>query len=112
MEGEDPTRRNNFTLGLQAEISVCVVPKKRRFEKELKMTSDKNKNAIWALLLSLLAIITTFQQNYHNDQLSCMVTLNEMVGLYCSEPAVIFVWFVPSTRIFLAKAVYMVLGSF
>ena len=67
MEGEDPRRRKNFTLGLHAEISVRVVPKKRRFEKELKMTGDKNKNAIWALLLSLLAIITTLQQNYHND---------------------------------------------
>ena len=85
MEGEDPRRRNNFTLRLHAEISVRVVPERRRFEKELKMTGDKNKNAIWALLLSLLAIITTFQQNYHNDQLSCMVTPNEMVGLYCRD---------------------------
>ena len=46
MEGEDPRRRKNFTLGLHAEISVRVVPKKRRFEKELKMTGDKNKNAV------------------------------------------------------------------
>ena len=27
------------------------------------------------------------------------------------QPATIFEWFVPSTRIFLAKAVYLVLGS-
>ena len=53
---EDPRRRNNFTLGLHAEISVCMVPKKRRFETELKMASDKNKNGIWPPLLSLLPI--------------------------------------------------------
>ena len=40
---------------------------------------DKNKNAVWAFLVSLLASITTFQ--YHNKQL--VVTPNEMVGLYC-----------------------------
>ena len=28
------------------------------------MAGDKNKNAIWALLLSFLTSITTFQQNY------------------------------------------------
>jgi len=28
-----------------------------------------------------------------------------------NDPPAIFVWFVPSTRIFLAKEVYMVLGS-
>ena len=87
------------------------------------MTGDKNKNAIWALLLSLLAIITTFQQNYHNDQLSCMVTPNEMVGLYCRDQPLndpppflrglslilgssqrrqfTWCWDLPSTRIFL-----------
>ena len=32
-------------------------------EKELKMEDGKNKYAVWALLLSLLALITTFQQN-------------------------------------------------
>ena len=32
-------------------------------EKELKMEGGKNKYAVWALLLSLLALITTFQQN-------------------------------------------------
>ena len=44
MDDEDPRRRNNSTLGLHAQISVRVVPKTRRFEKELKMTGDKNKN--------------------------------------------------------------------
>ena len=41
-----------------------------------------------------------------------------MVGLYCLDypgierpAAAIFVWFVSSTRIFLAKAVYMILRS-
>ena len=47
------------------------------------MAGDKKKNALWPLLLSLLAFITTFQQNYHNNQL--VVTPNEMVGLYCRD---------------------------
>ena len=38
-------------MGLHAEISVRVVPKKRRFEKELKMAGDNNKSAIWVLVL-------------------------------------------------------------
>ena len=44
MREEDPYRkRNNFTLGLHAEILVRVVPKYRRFEKELKMAGDKKQ---------------------------------------------------------------------
>ena len=71
-------------MGLHAEILVRVVPKYRMFEKEFTMAGDKDKNAIWALLLSLLALTTTFQQNYHNyNQL--VVTPNEMVGLYCGR---------------------------
>ena len=77
---EDPRRRIKFTLGSHAEILVCVVPKYRMFEKKLKMAGDKNKHTICALLLSLLALTTSFQQNYHNNQL--VVTPNEMVGLY------------------------------
>ena len=80
--------------------------------KELKMAGEYDKKAIWARLLSILAWITTFKQNYQNYQL--VVTPNEMVGLYwralaIERPATIFVWFVPSTRIFLMKAIYMVL---
>ena len=62
-----------------------VVPKYGMFEKELKMAGDKNKHTIWALLLSLLALTTTytFQQNYHNNQV--VVTPNEVVGLYCRD---------------------------
>ena len=98
MREEDPYRkRNNFTLGLHAEISVRVVPKYRRFERELKMAGDKNKHAVWALPLFLRASIITFLQNYDSNTL--VVTLNEMA---C---------FVPSTRILLVKAVYMELGS-
>ena len=70
-------------MGLRAEILVRLVPKYRMFEKELKMAGDKNKNTIWALLLSLLALTTSFQQNYHNNQL--VATPNEMVGLYCRD---------------------------
>ena len=94
MREEDPYRkRNNFTLSLHGEISVRVVPKYGRFEKELKMAGDKNKHAVWALPLFLRAIL----QNYDNNTL--VVTPNEMA------------YFVPSTRILLVKAVYMELGS-
>ena len=58
---EDPRRRNNFTLGLHAEILVRVVPKYRRFERELKMAGDKNRHTIWALLFSLLALTLPFR---------------------------------------------------
>ena len=47
------------------------------------MAGENNKNAIWALLLSLLALITTFQQYYHNYQF--VVTPNERVGFYCRD---------------------------
>ena len=47
------------------------------------MAGDKNKHTIWALLLSLLALTTIFQQNYHNNQL--VATPDEMVGLYCRD---------------------------
>ena len=54
-------------------------------EKELKIESDKNKSAVWALVLSLLTFITTsFQQNCHINQL--MVTTDEMVGSACLLP--------------------------
>ena len=56
-------------LGLHAEILVRVVPKYRRFERELKMAGDKNRHTIWALLFSLLSLTTTFQGNYCNNQL-------------------------------------------
>ena len=70
-------------MGLHATILVRVLPKYRMFEKELKMAGDKNKHTIWALLLSLLVLTTSFQHNYHNNQL--VVTPNEVVGLYCRD---------------------------
>ena len=51
MREEDHREWNNFRLGLHAEISVRVVPKYRRFQKELKMAEDKSKHAVWALPL-------------------------------------------------------------
>ena len=80
---EDPRRRNNFSLGLRTKISVRVMPKETRFEKELKMAGDKTENAIWAFQFFLLVLISIFQQNYHNNRL--VLTLNEMVGLYCHD---------------------------
>ena len=59
-EQEDPRRRENFTLGLHAEISVHVVPKKRRFEMELKVAGDNNKNAIWVLMLRLITSVNNY----------------------------------------------------
>ena len=79
------------------------------------MAGDKNKHTIWALLLSLLASTTTFQQNYHNNQL--VATPNEMVGLYCRDqplndpPLFLYVFSLVLAKIFLAKAIYLVLGS-
>lgn len=58
------TRRNSGPSGTQVE-------------KELKMA------AIWAPLFSLPTLITTLQQNCHNDQL--VVTPNDLFGLYCCD---------------------------
>ena len=44
-------------LGLLAGISLRVVPKYRRFEKEIKMAGE---HTLWALLLSLMALRTIF----------------------------------------------------
>ena len=114
MEGEDPTRRNNFTLPLHGEISVRVVPKKRRFEKELKMAGDKNKNCN----LGPSSLLTGVN-NYLSAELSQLSARSKakrsgrplLPWLATERPAAIFAWFVPNIRIFLAKAVYMVLGS-
>lgn len=48
---EDPKRQNNFLFCLHAEIGLCGY----QGEKELKVASNNTKQAIWALLLSLLA---------------------------------------------------------
>ena len=67
-----------------SNCSVRVVLKQRKIEKELEMASNMNKNAIWALLFSLLMLIITFQKNCHNNQL--LVTPNEISGgLYCRD---------------------------
>ena len=68
-------------MGLRGGTSVRVVLKSniKGFEKEIKMAGDNNKHTIWALLLSLLALTTIFQHNYHNNQL--VVTPKDMVGL-------------------------------
>ena len=67
-------------MGLHAKKFGPCVTKYRMFENELKMAGNKNKHTIWALLLSLLALTTFFQYNYHHNQL--VVTPNEMVGLH------------------------------
>ena len=47
-------------LYLHVEISVRVVPKYRRFEKELIMAGDKSKHSVWALPLSLRSLIINY----------------------------------------------------
>ena len=47
------------------------------------MAGEKTENAIWAFQFFLLVLISIFQQNYHNNRL--LLTLNEMVGLYCRD---------------------------
>ena len=93
MREEDPYRKqNNFTLSLHAEISVRVVPKYGRFEKELKMATKTNTQ-----FGPFRSFYGQFCRIYDNNTL--VVTLNEKAG------------FVPSTRILLVKTVYMELGS-
>ena len=71
------------------------------------MVGNNNKHAIWALLLSLLALITTFQQQM--AVLYNLVTPNKIVLPWplTKQPAGIFVWSVPSAKIFLEKAKYL-----
>ena len=71
-------------------------------EKELKMAGEK-KNAIWALLLSLPALIITFQQNYHNNQL--LIKPNETVGLFLP-------WLPTERTPAILSALFLVQGSF
>ena len=73
---EDSKRRNKFTLGLHAEISVHVVPNKRRFEKELKNGGRQKQKCS----LSPSTLFTGVNNFVYNNQL--VVTPNEMVGLY------------------------------
>ena len=71
------------------------------------MVGNNNKHAIWALLLSLLALMTTFQQQM--AVLYNQVTPNKIVLPWppTKQPAGIFVWSVPSAKIFLEKAKYL-----
>ena len=57
----------------------------KKFWSMWTLSSTWIKELTWNLgpSVSLLVLITTFQQNYHNTQL--MVTPNEMVGLNCRD---------------------------
>ena len=59
----------------------CPSRKGSRRNYQWLVARDKNKNAIWGLLLFLLAFITIFQQNDYNQQI--VLTPNEIVSLYC-----------------------------
>ena len=72
---EHHRRRNSFSLALLA----CGY----QVEKEWKMAFDKNKHAIWTLLLPLLALTTTFQQQLAVYQL--VVTQNDFIHLNCPD---------------------------
>ena len=83
---EDPSNRKILRGGsilrwvyMQRFWSVRC-PNGECLRRNLKWRATKTKKKIWTLMLSLLALTTFFQQNYHNNQL--VVTPNEMVGLY------------------------------
>jgi len=67
---EDPSIRKI----LEGETTLCWVYG-RNFSPCGSRRDHKNKNAIWVLPLSLLALITNSQQNYHSNQL--VVTPNK-----------------------------------
>ena len=68
---ENPKRQNNFSVGLPAEILVCVVTKYINFvEDEWKKGGKNNKNAIGTLQLSLQVLITTMYCLAELSQLS------------------------------------------
>ena len=48
------------------------------------MAGINHKSANWAFLLSLLMLVTMFQQNYQNHQV--VATPTEIVGLYYVIP--------------------------
>ena len=79
---EDPCTRKI----LEGETTFRYSPCRAEEEKDpegIKKAGDKNKNAIWALLLSLPELVTTFQRNYYNNQLK--VTPKKMTGVYCRD---------------------------
>ena len=59
-------------FGLHAKISVKV-----EVENESKMAGENNKDVIWALVLSLLALITSFQQ-----QLVVLLSFSPSIARY------------------------------
>lgn len=81
-------------------------------EEEFKKVGKNNKNAICTLQLSLLVLITSVQQNYHNYQLMAInhrtkwSAIIAMITYIHVHVCIIIVSFVLSTRIFLSKVVY------
>ena len=73
---------------------------------------DNNKHVIWTPLLSLLLLATKFfsKKNGSSLQLMEIDSFYAMV-IHWTTCHLCFVSLIPSTRIFLVKAVYMVLGS-
>lgn len=96
-------RRNNFSLGLHEEILFRVI---NQVAREFKRADDNNKHAICApLLLSLLALITTFLQSRWQYFTTGGAKRNCWILLpWLSNER--------SAAIYPPKAVHMVLGSF
>ena len=101
-----------LSTGLLTEILACVINNQR---KQLKMAGDNNKHVIQVLLLSLRALITTFQQWMavlykwgHQTKLMAFLP-----WLSTERPAALFCLDYPQflKGVFLAKAVYIVLVS-
>ena len=58
MERERSYKVDQLYVGFTCRnFAPCVVPKYRRFEKEIKMAGE---HTLWALLLSLMALRTIF----------------------------------------------------
>ena len=87
----------------------------RELRERIQNSGKKKKQKCDLEPSALLALITTFQQNYQLlSQLSARGNAKKsrpLLPCTTERPAAIFVWFVPGIRVFLAKAVYIGPGS-
>ena len=117
---EDPRRRNNFICLVWihiTEISVLVVSKSEKVRERISIGARQKQK--FNLGLSALAIPSIFHSRIITIICSWKrYTKWPLLSWLASErPAALFSWFVPSTRIFLAKddllhvvTIFLVLG--
>ena len=103
---EDPSRRNNFLLGLHAEK---LSPYGFQVEKELKMAIVNDKNMKFGPISALFNSFKYYLSAVPSNSLQ-LVTPNEIVGLYCyawithGTACRHFCLLCPSVRIFLERS--------